>query len=201
MIDATGNAEATINLDEAGTYLLICHVGGEVYEAGDDRPFFNGTTALSVDAVTAQEAASTIDVATTNGEVEAGTNVSVDATANLAADGNVSHAVVVMDESTFSQSSSRIIIDDEFSRDLRTGNVTVNSSIAEIQGVANVAPNVRISGTEIASDRFSGTVSTEEQASSFFDIRNAIVDGFDVRDQAGDAATFNAVGDTTLNAS
>ena len=200
-INSSGYATATVSLDKAGTYLMIGHVGGEVYDSDDDRPVFNGTTALSVDAVTAQESASTIDVATTDGEVEAGTNVSVDATANLDADGNVSHSVVVMDENTFSQSNSRVIVDDEFSRDLRTGDVTVNSSIAEIQGVANVEPNVRISGTSIAPDRFSGTVSTENQANSFFDIRNAIVDGFDVRDQAGDAATFNANGETTLNAS
>ena len=194
-----GSQEATVNLDESGTYILIGHIGDKVYEEGDERPRFNNTTALGIDAVTAQESASKIDL--DSDQVEPGENVSLTATAGLSSNANISHAVVVFDEETFSEGETQITVDGGFSRDVRAEDVTVGSPIAEIQGVANVQPNVQISGTEIASEEFSGTVSTKDQADSFFDIRNALVDGFDIRDQAGDAATFNTIGTTTLNAS
>ena len=197
-IDASGAASATYTLDQAGPYRLMGHVGGDVIEPGDERPVFNNTTVVGVDAVTAQAAVSDIS---TPDAVEHGTNVTVDAESNLGAT-NVSHAAVVFDEATFSDQEVETKLTAEVSRDLRTEDVIVRSSIAELQGVANIQPNSQIRGNTLAADRFAGVRNLEEDADTFFSIRNALIDGFGIRDQAGDAAQYeSSLGDTTLNAS
>lgn len=196
----SGEASTEVTLAEPGSYLLLGHVGGDVYDAGDERPVFNDTTVIAADAVTAQEAATDISVQTTGGAVELGENVTVTANSNL--DGtNVSHATMVFDEETLSNQDIDLNITADISRDLRTEDLIVESSVAEIQGVANVQPNTQVSGTTLADERFSGSVNLSEQSTSFFDARNAIVDGLNIRDQAGGPAEFVATGETTLNAS
>lgn len=199
-ISSSGSATATVTLDEPGSYLLLGHVGGDVYDTGDERPFFNDTTVIAADAVTAQEAAADISVQTSNGEVELGENVTVTANANLGGS-NISHATMVFDENTLSDQTLSLNATADISRDLRTEDLIVRSSIATVQGVANVQPNTQVSGTTLADERFSGRINLTEQSTSFFDARNALVDGFDIRDQAGGPAEFTTIGDTTLNAS
>lgn len=199
-ISSGGGATADVTLDEPSSYLLLGHVGGDVYDADDERPVFNDTTVIAADAVTAQEAATDLTVQSTNGAVQLGNNVSVSAESNLAGT-NVSHATMVFDEGTLNDQFISANITSDISRDLRTEDVIVRSSIATVQGVANVQPNTQVSGTTLASERFSGTVNLSEQSTSFFDARNALVDGFDIRDQAGGAAEFTTTDDTVLNAS
>lgn len=197
---SSGSATADVTLDEAGSYLLLGHVGGDVYDAGDDRPVFNDTTVIAADAVTAQEATVDLSVQSTGGAVQLGKNISITANANLAGN-NVSHATMVFDEDTLGDQFVSVNITDDISSDLRTEDVVVESSIQTVQGVANVQPNTQVSGTTLVSERFSGTVNLSEQSTSFFNARNALVDGFDIRDQVGGAAEFTTTDDNVLNAS
>lgn len=195
-----GSATADVTLDEPGSYLLLGHVGGDVYDAGDKRPVFNDTTVIAADAVTAQEASVGLSIQSTDGAVQLGKNISVTANANLAGD-NISHATMVFDEDKLADQFVSVNITDDISSDLRTEDVVIRSSIQTLQGVANVQPNTQVSGTTLANERFSGTVNLSEQSTSFFDARNALVDGFDVRDQVGGAAEFTAINNNVLNAS
>jgi len=194
---SAGEASASINLDEPGGYVLVGHVGGDVLQEGAEQPSFNDTTVIAADGITVQETGSTVNVP---GEVERGDNVTINADANLDAD-NVSHAAVVFDEKTLSQQTTTINVTEEPSTDLRSEDLIIESQVAAIQGVANVRPNTQVSGTALAEERFAGTLDLEDQSSSFFSVRNALVDGFDIRSQAGDAAEFETTSDTTLNAS
>ena len=197
-IGSDGEASIEHDLDEPGPYLFVGHTGGEVLEEGDERPTFNDTTVLGVDAVTAQAAASTLTLQ--EDEVESGNNVTVDVESNLGAE-NVSHAVVVFDEETVADQTVVTNLTAEASTDLRSEDVIIESTIASTQGVTNIQSNAQIRGTQFADERFDGTRNLEDDASRFFSVRNAIVDGFDIRDRAGDAAQYDAIGTTTLNAS
>lgn len=194
---SSGEASASINLDEPGGYVLVGHVGGDVLQEGEEQPSFNDTTVIAADGISVQETESTVTVPEL---VERGENISITANSNLAAD-NVSHAAVVFDEETLSDQTTTINVTDEPSTDLRSEDIIIESQVAAIQGVANVQPNTRVSGTTLADERFAGTLDLEDQSSSFFSVRNALVDGFDIRSQAGDAAEFETTSDTILNAS
>ena len=194
----SGNAAVEVTLDQGpGGYVMIGHIGNEVLSSAGEQPTFNDTTVIGVDAIAAQKTASDITV---DESVEAGDNVTVDATSNLDGE-NISHAVAVFDENTWSNTETTIIVDGEFDSDLRSEDFTIESDIESVQGVARIEPNTAIRGVTLGDERFSGTVDTESGADGFFSIRNAFVDGFDIRSQAGDAASFETVGDTTLNAS
>jgi PGF-pre-PGF domain-containing protein len=173
----------------------------EVDEAGNVS-VSGQTRILGVEAVTVQRAPSDVSLANPGANREPGNAVTFDVDSNL--DGEVTHVLLVYDHRTFTNQRMTAVVSDTSEQGLTTDDVTLEHSIASVDGVRDVRGSPTVLGAALGDGevtdvtRMSGVIDFLAEGGNADSLDTEVTDNSDSLD-ASMVAVERGSNETTLS--
>ncbi len=193
-LDEDDSYEIDIDNPDAGQYNVLVAANEDNNEglrtdgSGNLVAPDSQSTIIGTESFLVQDSAS--DVTPDQGTIEPGDDVTFDITTELDGNEDVGHVVALYDEDTFETEIFRLKTSEDFNSDLTIDDFTLEHTINDVDGVANVEDDIDAFGISQDSDRIEGPQ----------DLQDIIA--FTAGELDQDTPQLESIGDTTtLNAS
>ncbi|WP_248516907.1 CARDB domain-containing protein [Salinarchaeum laminariae] len=163
-LDSSNGLSFDLDASDPGQYGIIAVSGERLFKVNDGNVTAAGPsngTVIGVEGVAVQSGASDIDAPD---NVEPGDTVQLGVDTDLS--GNVSHAVAIYHEDTWTNSRTNLNLTEPLSTDMTTDDVIVEHEITGLNGVVWGAANVDLLGMSFSERRASGTVLVDDIVST-----------------------------------
>lgn len=181
---------STPALNKPGVYVIFMATGGGFSVSNGDLSVTGQNTIIGMTDAVVQSSSSTVSVPS---NVHPGDTASFDIT--TPATGPTNHTILIYKKSTFVNSDTTLEIDGPVDGSTKPSDITIHSSIAKVNGVADYTGPVTILGQTLHSKQKSGTATPLK----IYDFATMNVQDRTGLDASG--ATFDATASTVLDAS